>query len=358
MNYRIAVIEGDGIGPEVTRAALAVLDRVAAAHGHRLTYRHVLAGGAAIDATGEPLPAETVRVCRASDAVLLGAVGGPKWDTLPGDRRPERAILGLREQLGLYANLRPALLHPALRDTCPLRADIAARGMDMLIVRELVGGIYFGERGRRATDRGEAAFDTECYTAAEVRRIGRVAFELAMRRRRQLTSVDKANVLESSRLWREVMVSLSAEYPAVTLRHLYVDNAAMQLVRAPADFDVLVCSNLFGDILSDEASAVTGSIGLSPSASLGEGRFGLYEPIHGSAPDIAGQGLANPLAAILSAALLLRHSLGLHEAAGAVEQAVARALAEGARTRDLAGGAGQPFVSTEQMTEAVLRHCP
>jgi 3-isopropylmalate dehydrogenase len=334
--YKIAVIPGDGIGPEVTNGARQVLEEVALRFGHEFVFEELLAGGIAIDSTGEPLPAPTVAGCRNSDAVLLGAVGGPQWDNLPGQQRPEQALLGLRSALGLYANLRPAVLYPALASACPLQPAIAARGIDIQFVRELTGGIYFGERGRRVGANGPEAFDTEAYSVLEIERIGRIGFELARGRKRKLASVDKANILETSRLWRETMNRLASEYPDVELEHLYVDNAAMQLIRRPESFDVLVTSNMFGDILSDEAAMITGSIGMLPSASLGQpGKPGLYEPIHGSAPDIAGLDQANPLATILSAGLLLRLSLGLAKEAALVEQAVAQVLAQGFRTRDI-----------------------
>lgn len=353
MEYSIAVIKGDGIGPEIVTEAQRVLERVGEKFGRRFRFTDVLMGGCAIDQTGVPLPDETVRVCKESDGVLLGAVGGPKWDTLPGRLRPEAGLLGIRSALGLYANLRPAVLHPALKDACALRADVAQRGIDLLLVRELTGGIYFGQRGRRQGKTGEEAFDTECYSVFEIERIAQTAFELARLRRRKVTSVDKANVLESSRLWRETVHRVAARYPDVACADLLVDNAAMQLVRDPGQFDVLVTSNLFGDILSDEASMVTGSIGMLPSASLGEGRFGLYEPIHGSAPDIAGQGKANPIATILSAAMLLRYSLRLEKEADAVEDAVTAVLERGLRTPDLARGGES--VGTREMGDAVLR---
>ncbi len=354
MTYRIALIKGDGIGPEVIDAAVAVMDKTAALFGHTFIYEEVLAGGCAIDTFGEPLPKAGVDVCKRCDAVLLGAVGGTKWDTLPGHLRPEKAILGLREQLGLYANLRPATLHTALKEASPLRKDIADKGIDLVFVRELTGGIYFGEHGRTGDCEETAAYDTEKYSLYELERIGRKAFELAQKRRNSVVSVDKANVLESSRLWRETMHRLSLEYPQVEYRDMLVDNAAMQLVSNPAQFDVIVTSNLFGDILSDEAAALTGSIGLIPSASLGDGTFGLYEPIHGSAPDIAGQGKANPIAAILSAAMLLRLSLSLANEAARIENAVEKALLSGARTRDMAAPTAETVLSTTQMTDAVL----
>ncbi|NLY90273.1 MAG: 3-isopropylmalate dehydrogenase [Firmicutes bacterium] len=354
--YRIAVIPGDGIGPEVVKAALGVLEQIGVTYGHQFVTKTLLAGGCAIDTTGNPLPPETVAECRKSDAVLLGAVGGDQWDHLPGDQRPEQALLGLRGQLGLYANLRPALLYPELKEACPLKPEIIGDGLDLLVVRELTGGIYFGTRGRRHTEStGWEAFDTEVYSEAEVERIARMAFTIARQRRRKVTSVDKANILESSRLWRAVVSRVAADYPEVELNHLYVDNAAMQLVKDPRQFDVIVTSNMFGDILSDEASMVTGSIGMLPSASLGEGNFGLYEPVHGSAPDLAGQDRANPLATILSVAMMLRYSLALPREAAAIEQAVEQVLAEGYRTGDLMSP-GKTLVGTEEMGKLVRSH--
>ncbi|NLO45282.1 MAG: 3-isopropylmalate dehydrogenase [Clostridiales bacterium] len=354
MSFRIALIKGDGIGPEVVDSARAVLDKTAKVFGRTFDYEEALAGGCAIDAVGEPLPSESVRICKSCDAVLLGAVGGTKWDNLPVNIRPEKAILGLRSELGLFANLRPALLHKALAPFSPLRGDIADKGIDLMFVRELTGGIYFGERGVTRGAGGKAAFDTEMYSEAEIERIGRKAFELAMGRRKDVVSIDKANVLESSRLWRETMRRIAAEYPSVKYSEMLVDNAAMQLVINPSRFDVVVTSNLFGDILSDEAAAVTGSIGLIPSASVGEGSFGLYEPIHGSAPDIAGSGKANPTAAILSAAMMLRCSMSLCEEADRIEEAVEKALMSGARTSDMVCADSEKALSTKGMTEAVL----
>lgn len=335
MNYKIALIPGDGIGPEVVEQAVRVLDKVGEVYGHSFAYTKVLAGGAAIDAVGTCLPSETVTTCKNSDAVFLGAVGGWKWDTLPGDQRPERALLGLRKELGLYANLRPALLFEDLAGACPLKPEIIAGGMDLLVVRELTGGIYFGEKGFKDTDMGQAAYDIEMYAEEEVRRIAITAFDMAMKRNKKLTSVDKANVLESSRLWRRVVTEVGKDYPEVELSHMYVDNAAMQLVRNPKQFDVIVTSNIFGDILSDEASMITGSIGMLPSASLAKGNFGMYEPVHGSAPDIAGQNKANPMATILSGAMMLRYTFGLLKEAAAIEEAVKEVLAKGYRTPDL-----------------------
>ena len=352
MKYNITVIRGDGIGPEIIAEALKVLGKISERYGLTFMYDEVLAGGAAIDATGEPLPQATVDACLASDSVLLGAVGGPKWDPLPGHQRPERALLGLREKLGLFANLRPAVLYPALADACPLKPEYVAGGLDLLIVRELVGGIYFGKRGRVQTDMGEAGFDTMQYSVGEVERIGRVAFEMAAKRSGKVTSVDKANVMENSRVWRETMHNLRKQYPAVQYEDMFVDNAAMQLVRNPRQFDVIVTGNMFGDILSDEASMITGSIGMLPSASLGEGTRGMYEPIHGSAPDISGQGKANPLATILSAAMMLRYSLGQPDAANAIERAVEAVLNEGYRTPDIMGPSTK-LVGTGEMGDLV-----
>ena len=342
------MIPGDGIGPDVVEQTLLVLDKVGEKFGHTFHYQKVLAGGCAIDATGACLPQETIDVCKASDAVLLGAVGGWKWDTLPGDQRPERALLGLRKALGLFANLRPALLFEQLADASPLKPEILAGGLDIVVVRELTGGIYFGEKGFRDTDLGPAAYDVEQYAEEEVRRIAKVAFDMAMKRSKHVTSVDKANVLESSRLWRRVVAEVAQDYPEVTLDNLYVDNAAMQLVRNPRQFDVIVTSNIFGDILSDEASQITGSIGMLPSASLAKGNFGMYEPVHGSAPDIAGQDKANPMATILSAAMMLRYTFGLLQEADAVENAVKAVLDQGYRTPDLFAGEGT-LIGTAEM---------
>ncbi|NLP29813.1 MAG: 3-isopropylmalate dehydrogenase [Clostridiales bacterium] len=335
MDYSIAVVKGDGIGPEVIEEAKKVLNKVGDRFGHRFIYKDLLAGGCAIDEKGVALPTETVEGCKNSDSVLLGAVGGPKWDKLPGDKRPEQAILGLRKQLGLFANIRPAILFPELADACPLRKEAVEGGLDLIVVRELTGGIYFGEKGYKDTENGPAAYDVEIYSEKEVERIAKVAFEMAKKRRKKLTSVDKANVLESSRLWRSVVDRVAEDYPDVELTHMYIDNAAMQLIREPKQFDVIVTNNIFGDILTDEASMITGSIGMLPSASLAEGNFGLYEPIHGSAPDIAGKDIANPMATILSVAMMLRFSLGLSEEADAVEQAVKSVLKDGYRTEDI-----------------------
>ncbi len=346
---RVVLLPGDGIGPEVVAAARAVLDRAASLSGVELVTDEQLIGGAAIDATGEPLPGATLAACRAADAALLGAVGGPRWDDPRAAVRPEQGLLAIRRELGLFANLRPIRVWPELADASPLRPERLA-GVNILFVRELTGGLYFGPRGRERGDDGERAFDTMVYTDAEIRRVVSLAFRLAAGRRHRVTSVDKANVLDSSRLWRQVAIEVAAGHPDIALDHQLVDSAAMRIITAPAAFDVIVTENMFGDILTDEASVISGSLGLLPSASLGESRFGLYEPIHGSAPDIAGQGAANPIGAILSVAMLLRHSLSLPDAAAAVERAVDAAIRGGARTRDLGGTHG-----TAEMTEAVLR---
>jgi len=353
MHATIVTLPGDGIGPEVIAEGVRVLRAVAARWGHSFSFEEALMGGCAIDATGTPVPDETLAACERADAVLLGAVGGPRWDNLPGDLRPEKGLLSIRGALGLYANLRPATVYPALRSASPLRDEILGDGIDIMVVRELTGGIYFGRRGRCEKDGEMVAFDTEEYSAHEIRRILKVAFELARGRGGRLCSVDKANVLESSRLWREIANEMAREYPDVRLTHMYVDNCAMQLVRKPNQFDTIVTGNMFGDILSDEASQITGSIGMLPSASLGEGSLGLYEPIHGSAPDIAGKDLANPIGSILSAALMLRHSLGHPDAANAVESAVRRALDGGLRTADIASAGGE-VVGTARMAKSIL----
>lgn len=333
-NYKLVLLKGDGIGPEIVDEAVKVLNKAAEKFNFTVEYEEALLGGCAIDATGVPLPEETVTKCKAADSVILGAVGGPKWDTLPGNLRPEAGLLGIRGALGLFANLRPAVIFEPLKNASPLKDEIIGKALDIMVVRELTGGIYFGERGRKDVDGKPAAYDTEMYTVPEIERIARVAFDMAMNRNKKLTSVDKANVLESSRLWRETVIRVSKDYPEVELNHLYVDNCAMQLVRNPGQFDVIVTSNIFGDILSDEASMISGSIGMLASASLNENKAGLYEPIHGSAPDIAGLGIANPLATILSVAMMLKHSLDQPEAADAIENAVAKAL-ETYRTPDI-----------------------
>lgn len=357
MNINLAIVKGDGIGPEIVEEGEKVLNKIGEMYGHTFTYTDILAGGCAIDATGEPLPAESVKIAKESDSVLLGAVGGPKWDTLPGHLRPERALLGLRSELGLFANVRPAKLYDALADACPLKPEISKEGLDLVIVRELIGGLYFGERGRRdAGEMGEEAFDELKYNVKEVERIGRVAFEMARKRdRKKVTSVDKANVIETSRLWRETMHKLAQEYPDVEFEDMLVDNCAMQLVRNPGQFDVIVTENMFGDILSDEASMTTGSIGMLPSSSLGETTRGMYEPIHGSAPDIAGQNKANPIATILSCAMMLRDSFNLLEEAKCIESAVTRVLDDGFRTGDIMDEGGK-LLGTKEMGDKIVSY--
>lgn len=353
MDKKIAVIPGDGIGPEITAEAVKVLRAVASLFGHRFKFDSLPAGGCAIDLTGSPLPPATLEACGSADSVLLGAVGGPKWEGLPGHLRPERALLDIRRALGLYANIRPSTLFPPLKGACPLRADIADKGIDLVIVRELTGGLYFGSRGTSADEKGEKqAFDTLVYAEHEIERVARIAFSLAMKRRKKLVSVDKANVLDTSRLWREVLHRVKAGFPEVEYSDMLVDSCAMQLIRNPCRFDVIVTENMFGDILSDEASMLTGSIGLIPSMSLGEGTRGLYEPIHGSAPDIAGQNRANPVAAILSCAMMLRFSFGLENEARSVERAVEKTLCGGFATEDIAENGGKA-VSCSEMGDMI-----
>ena len=352
MNLNIALLKGDGIGPEIVDSAVRVLEAIGKKYDHTFNFTPYDIGGVAIDKHGIPLPEETVSGCLAADSVLLGAVGGPKWDTLPGNLRPEKALLGIRAAMGLFTNLRPAKLYPALKGDCPLREDIVANGFDIMIVRELTGGIYFGERGMREGKYGEEAYDTECYSRMEIERIVRVAFETARKRNKKLISIDKANVLESSRLWRKIVHEIAEQYPDVECADMLVDNAAMQLVRNPAQFDVIVTSNMFGDILSDEASQITGSIGMLPSASLNETTKGLYEPIHGSAPDIAGQNKANPIATILSAALMLLYSFNMAKESQNIIDAVDKVLNEGYRTPDLAHGA--PALTTVEITDKII----
>lgn len=354
MDYKIALIRGDGIGPEVVEEAVKVMEAVGSKFGHTFEYVDVMLGGCAIDAVGKSYPDGTAEKCKRCDAVLLGAVGGPKWGhSSDPEQRPETALLRIRKDLGLYANLRPATLRAPLADACPLKKETAERGIDLMMVRELTGGIYFGKRNRYQTeDKGEEATDLLAYSELEIERIGRRAFELAQLRSKKVSSVDKANVLESSRLWRQVMHRLKEEYPDVTYEDVLVDNAAMQLVRDPAQFDVVVTENMFGDILSDEASMITGSIGLLPSASIGDTAPGLYEPIHGSAPDIAGQDKANPIATILSVAMMFRYSFKLPEEAAAIENAVDAVLAEGWRTADIAEEGDTP-IGTQKMGQLI-----
>ncbi len=356
MNYNIALLKGDGIGPEIVDSAVAVLKKIGEKYSHTFNFSEYLMGGCAYDATGNPLPEETIKGCLASDSVILGAVGGPKWDTLPGHLRPEHALLGIRAALGLYTNLRPAKLYPALKEACPLREEVASKGFDLLMIRELTGGIYFGERGRREGKNGPEAYDTECYSKMEIERIARVAFNSARLRNKNVISIDKANVLESSRLWREVVHEVAKEYPDITCTDMLVDNAAMQLIKNPQQFDVVVTSNMFGDILSDESSQITGSIGMLASASLGDGKRGLYEPIHGSAPDIAGKGIANPIATVLSAAMMLRFSFELEKEADDIENAVNSVLNNGFRTADIVGTSDVTPLTTSQMTEKILEN--
>ena len=348
MEKNIAVIRGDGIGPEIVEQAVAVLRRTAERFGHRFTFAEAEMGGCAIDKYGVNLPEESLKTCLSADAVLLGAVGGPKWDGVEKNNRPEKALLRLRSALGLYANLRPARLFPQLAAASPLRRDIVEKGIDFLVVRELIGGIYFGEHRTEIIDGQSVATDVMRYSREEIRRIARTAFETARKRRRSVISVDKSNVLDCSRLWKQTAEEVAAEYPDVALRHMLVDNCAMQIVRDPAQFDVVLTENMFGDILTDEASMITGSVGMIPSASLGEGSRGLYEPIHGSAPDIAGKDLANPVGTILSAAMLLRYSFQMAEEADAVESAVSRVLDQGFRTTDIAAP-GQKAVGCAEM---------
>lgn len=354
MKYNIALLKGDGIGPEIIDGAVAVLEKIGEKFGHEFSFKSYPLGGSAIDALGTPFPDETLDGCLKSDSVLLGAVGGPKWDDMPGETRPEAALFGIRKAMELFTNLRPARLHPALKDACPLKPEIRGEGFDIMIVRELTGGIYFGEKGQREGKFGMEAFDTECYGEGEIRRIAKVAFELSMKRKKRLVSVDKANALESSRFWRKVVHEVAREYPEVSVSDMLVDNAALQLVRDPSQFDVIVTSNIFGDILSDEAAQLTGSIGLLPSASIGATKRGLYEPIHGSAPDIAGTGKANPIATILSAAMMLRMSFGLEEEAKAIESAVDSVLEEGFRTADIVGDSGATPLTCREMTEKII----
>lgn len=353
MKKNIAVIPGDGIGPEVVKSTTQVLDAIAEKFGHEFVYTYAKLGGKAIDEDNTPLPDETLEICKNSDGILLGAVGGPKWETLPGDMRPEKGLLRLRKELNLFANLRPVTAHDSLIDSSTLKKEVV-EGVDLMILRELTGGLYFGEPRERREEDGElAVVDTLHYKRSEIERIIRQAFELAKVRRKKVTSVDKANVLESGRVWREVAIEIGQEYPDIELEHLLVDNAAMQLIRDPKQFDVMVTENMFGDILSDEASMLTGSLGMLPSASIGSEGPGLYEPIHGSAPDIAGQGKANPLATIASAAMMLKYSFGLIDEANAIDNAISKVLNDGHRTGDIAKK-GETILTTEQMTEKVI----
>lgn len=350
MKFNIVTVPGDGIGPDIIREAIVSLNRVGEIYGHEFAFTEKPAGGIAIDTCGCPLPEDTVEACKKSDSVLLGAVGGPKWDHLGGNDRPEKALLGLRGELKLFANLRPALLHRQLKDACPLKPEIIGDSLDILIVRELTSGIYFGKRGRVAED--NSAYDTMYYSVPEIERVLRVGFDAAMKRSKKVCVVDKANILETSRLWREVTARVAKDYPEVEYSHLYVDNCSMQLVRNPKQFDVIITTNMFGDILSDEASMLTGSIGMLASASLGETSLGMYEPIHGSAPDIAGKDIANPIATVLSAAMMLRYSFGLEKEVQAIEKAVDKVLDEGYRTADIYED-GMKKVGTRKMGELI-----
>ena len=357
MEFNVTLIPGDGIGPEIVREARKVLDRVAEKYGHRFTYKEVLMGGCSIDAYGVPLTDEALAAAKASDAVLLGAVGGrvgvDSWYELPPNKRPEAGLLAIRKGLELFANLRPAYLYSELKGACPLKEEVADKGFDMIIVRELTGGLYFGERNTKEVDGVVTAVDTLKYDENEIRRIAIKAFEIAMKRNKHIISVDKANVLDTSRLWRKIVAEVSKDYPEVKVEDMLVDNCAMQLVKDPAQFDVVLTENMFGDILSDEASMITGSIGMLSSASLGAGKLGLYEPSHGAAPDIAGQDKANPIATILSAAMMLRYSFDLDKEADAVEAAVKSVIAEGYRTVDIMAD-GMKQVSTTQMGDLIV----
>ncbi len=355
MNKKIAVLPGDGIGPEIVAQAVKVLDRIASVYGHKFEYTYVDIGGCSIDKFGIPITEEGIELCKNSDSVLLGAVGGPKWDACPPNIRPEKALLAVRKELNLFANLRPIKLFPQLASASPLKKEIVGEGIDLLIVRELTGGVYFGNRQTEEINGELVATDIMPYSEHEIERIGRVAFETALKRRKKLASVDKANVLDTSRLWRNVMHSLSKEYSEVSYSDILVDNTAMQLIKNPTQFDVLVTENMFGDILSDEASMLTGSIGMMPSASLSSGTLGMYEPIHGSAPDIAGMNIANPLGTVLSAAMMLRYSFHMTTEADLVEQAVEKVLDEGYRTGDILQE-GTVKVSCSEMGDLVVSH--
>lgn len=358
-NMKIGVIKGDGIGPEIVDEAMKVLDRIAEVYSHSFSYTQLLMGGASIDVNGVPLTDETLEAAKESDAVLMGSIGGnaktSPWYQLEPSKRPEAGLLALRKGLNLFANLRPAVLYPELKGACPLKEEIADRGFDMMIMRELTGGLYFGKRSTEEVDGVLVAKDELTYSEAEIRRIAKRGFDIAMKRRKKVTSVDKANVLDSSRLWRKVVEDVAKEYPEVTLEHMLVDNCAMQLVKDPAQFDVILTENMFGDILSDEASMVTGSIGMLASASLNETKFGLYEPSGGSAPDIAGQGIANPIATVLSAAMMLRYSFDLDEEAAAVEKAVSEVLKDGYRTIDIMSE-GMKQIGTKEMGDRICAY--
>ena len=353
MKKNITVIKGDGIGPEIVTQAMRVLDKIAEKHGHEFCYTEVLAGGCAIDAVGKPLPEESLQACLSADSVLLGAVGGPKWDAVDQAIRPEKALLGIRKAMGRYANMRPAKLVPQLSNASPLSDEVVARGIDMVVVRELIGGIYFGDKGVEEIDGEKSAYDVMRYSEHEIERIARTAFDTARKRNKKVTSIDKMNVLSSSRLWRDVVHRVAEEYPDVELVDMLVDNAAMQLVRDPSQFDVIVTENMFGDILSDEASMITGSIGMIPSSSLGETKNGMYEPIHGSAPDIAGKDLANPIGTILAAAMMLKYSFDMDKESEEIENAVASVLDAGYRTGDIMSP-GKTQVGCQKMGDLIV----
>lgn len=348
MDYKIALLKGDGIGPEIVDEAVKVLDKIGQKYGHKFEYTQGYLGGESIDRYGVPLSKETTEICKSSDSVLLGAVGGPEWDNIEPEKRPEKGLLAIRKELGVYTNLRPAILFNVLKDASPLKSEIIGNGLDIMIVRELTGGLYFGQREYSE----EKAHDTLSYTRAEIERIAKKAFEIAKLRNKKLTSVDKRNVLDTSKLWRKIVNEISKDYPEVEVSHMYVDNAAMQLIANPGQFDVILTENMFGDILSDEASMLTGSLGMLSSASLGEGKIGLYEPSHGSAPDIVGQNIANPIATVLSAAMMLRYSFGLSEEADTIEKAVDKALQDGYRTTDIYTE-GMKKVGTKEMGDRI-----
>ena len=354
MDFKIAVIKGDGVGPEIINEGIKVLNKIGEKYNHKFNLTEVLGGGAAIDKYGEPLPKETLKECKKSDAVLLGAVGGSKWDNINPNIRPEKGLLALRSGLELFVNLRPATMHESIKEASPLRSDIVEKGVDFVVVRELTGGIYFGERKTEVIDNIEVAYDVEKYDENEIRRIGKKAFETARIRNKKLTCIDKANVLDSSKLWRKIIKELSKDYKDIELNFMYVDNAAMQLIKDPSQFDVIVTNNIFGDIISDEASMITGSIGMLPSASLREDKFGMYEPIHGSAPDIAGKDVVNPIATILSVAMMLRYSFDLEREAKKIEEAVTKVLNQGYRTSDIYNGKGI-VVGTKKMGDLIVK---
>jgi len=351
MEYKIAIMPGDGIGKEIAEGAVSVIEKIGEKYNHKFNINYADIGGIAIDNHGTPLPKETIEICKNSDGIILGAVGGPKWDDLKGEDRPEKGLLNIRKELGLYTNLRPAIVYEPLKDASPLKTEIIGEGLDICIVRELTGGIYFGEKGVKEDG---TAYDVLSYNVDEIKRIAIKGFETAMKRGKKVTSVDKSNVLESSRLWRKIVIEVSKDYPEVELNHMYVDNAAMQLLVNPTQFDVILTMNMFGDILSDEASMITGSIGMLPSASIGE-KYGLYEPIHGSAPDIAGQDIANPIATILSAAMMFKHSMGLVEEGIAIEKAVEKVLNDGIRTRDIYTDSTR-LVGTKEMVSSIVEN--